>query len=107
LWFPYGARVSPSNPRRSSAKQFYRTGRHPATSNEVSTVNAIHNILNILSVVVGSLVTFDWAGLGLDPATAATIAGVVLMANNIIKIGMNIFRDGVGGLFGYQPPVVK
>lgn len=69
--------------------------------------NAIHNILNLVSVIIGSLVTFDWAGLGMEPATAATVAGVVLMANNIVKLAMNIFRDGLGGLFAPQPPVVK
>lgn len=67
--------------------------------------NAIHNILNLLGLIVGSLITFDWAGLGLAPEVAAMIAGGVLLADKIIKLGMNITRDGLGGLFKVQPPV--
>jgi hypothetical protein len=67
--------------------------------------NAIHNILNLLGLIVGSLITFDWAGLGLPPEAAAMIAGGVLLADKIIKLGMNIMRDGFGGLFKVQPPV--
>ena len=70
-------------------------------------MNAIHNILNLVGLIVGSLITFDWAGLGLAPEVAAMVAGGFLLADKIIKLGMNITRDGVGGLFGYQPPVVK
>ncbi len=69
--------------------------------------NAIHNILNLFGLIVGSLVTFDWAGLGLPPEVAATIAGTVLLADKIIKLAINIFRDGLGGLFKTQPPVIK
>lgn len=67
--------------------------------------NAIHNILNILGLIVGSLIAFDWASLGLAPATAAMIASGFLIADKIIKLGMNITRDGFGGLFKTQPPV--
>ncbi len=67
--------------------------------------NAIHNILNFFGLIVGALVTFDWAGLGMSPETAAFFAGAVLLADKIIKLAMNIFRDGLGGLFKTQPPV--
>lgn len=67
--------------------------------------NAIHNVLNILGLLVGALITYDWAALGLAPATAATIAGGFLLADKIIKLAMNILRDGFGGLFKVQPPV--
>jgi len=70
-------------------------------------VNAIHNILNLIGLVVGALITFDWASLGLAPEAAAFVAGAVLLADKIIKLAMNIFRDGIGGLFKVQPPVVK
>ena len=70
-------------------------------------MNAIHNVLNLIGLIVGSLITFDWAGLGIPAETAAVIAGGVLLADKIIKLGMNITRDGIGGLFKYQPPVVK
>ncbi len=69
--------------------------------------NAFHNILNILGLIVGSLIAFDWASLGLAPETAATIAAGFLLADKIIKLGMNITRDGMGGLFKVQPPVAK
>ncbi len=69
--------------------------------------NAFHNILNLLGLIVGSLITFDWAGFGLAPATAAAIAGGFLLADKVIKLAMNITRDGFGGLFKVQPPVVK
>lgn len=69
--------------------------------------NAIHNILNLIGLIVGALITFDWTGIGLDPAVAATIAGGVLLADKIIKLAINIMRDGFGGLFSVQPPVIK
>jgi hypothetical protein len=67
--------------------------------------NAIHNILNLIGLVVGSLVTFDWAGLGMSAEGAAMLAGWVLFGDKIIKLAINIFRDGLGGLFKPQPPV--
>jgi hypothetical protein len=68
--------------------------------------NAIHNVLNLIGLVIGSLVTFDWAGLGLSPTAAAMLAGWVLLGDKVIKLAMNIFRDGPTGLFKPQPPVV-
>lgn len=67
--------------------------------------NAIHNILNLVGLLVGSLIAFDWASLGLAPETAAIVASGVLLADKIVKLGMNIMRDGLGGLFKVQPPV--
>lgn len=69
--------------------------------------NAIHNILNFLGILVGSLIAFDWASLGLAPETAAMLASGFILADKIIKIGMNLVRDGLGGLFKEQPPVLK
>jgi len=69
--------------------------------------NAVHNILNLLGLIVGTLVTFDWAGIGMTPEAAALLAGWVLMCDKIIKLAMNVTRDGIGGLFKKQPPVVK
>ncbi len=67
--------------------------------------NAIHNILNLIGLIVGALITFDWTQLGLDASQAAFIAGGVLLADKVIKFAINIFRDGLGGLFKAQPPV--
>jgi hypothetical protein len=69
--------------------------------------NAIHNILNLLGLIVGSLIMFDWASLGLSPEKSATIAAGFILADKVIKMAMNIIRDGLGGLFARQPPVVK
>lgn len=69
--------------------------------------NMIHNILNIVGLIVGALMTYDWTLLGLDASTAAWVAGVFIFGDKVIKLVMNIFRDGVGGLFTAQPPVVK
>jgi hypothetical protein len=69
--------------------------------------NLIHNILNFLGLIFGALLTYDWTMLGLSPEMAALVAGVVLTGDKIIKLAMNIFRDGLGGLFKEQPPVVK
>lgn len=67
--------------------------------------NLIHNILNVLGLLVGAVVTFDWTALGASPATAAAIAGAVLFAQNAIKLVLNVLRDGVAGLAKTQPPV--
>lgn len=69
--------------------------------------NAIHNILNFVGLLVGALVVYDWTQLGIDAATAATLTGAVLLADKVIKLGLNVTRDGVGGLFKPQPPVQK
>lgn len=67
--------------------------------------NLFHNILNFIGLIVGTLITFDWTGLGLDPITAAKVAGGFLLADKVIKLGINITRDGVAGLATPQPPV--
>lgn len=69
--------------------------------------NAIHNILNVIGLIVGALITYDWTQLGMSAETAAMIAGGVLLIDKIIKFTMNIFRDGFTGLWKVQPPVRK
>jgi len=69
--------------------------------------NAIHNILNFIGLIVGALIAYDWTTLGLSPGTAATVAGAVLLADKVIKLAINVTRDGIGGLFAQQPPVQK
>lgn len=67
--------------------------------------NLIHNILNFLGLIFGALVTYDWTMLGLSPEMAAIVTGIVLTSDKLVKLAMNIFRDGLGGLFKEQPPV--
>lgn len=67
--------------------------------------NLIHNILNFIGLIVGGLLTYDWTLLGISPEGAAILASWLLFGDKIIKLAINIFRDGVGGLFKVQPPV--
>lgn len=67
--------------------------------------NAIHNILNLVGLIFGALIAYDWTQLGLSAESAAFVAGAVLLGDKIIKLAINIFRDGIGGLFKTQPPV--
>ena len=67
--------------------------------------NAIHNILNFIGLIIGALITYDWTQLGISAEAAAMFAGWILLGDKIIKLAMNIFRDGLGGLFKNQPAV--
>ena len=67
--------------------------------------NMFHNILNVVGLIVAALIGFDWAGLGMPPELVATIMTWLLFSDKIIKLGMNIFRDGLGGLIKVQPAV--
>ncbi len=69
--------------------------------------NAFHNLLNLIGLLVGAMITFDWTSLGLSAETAAYVAGGFLLADKIIKFAINIFRDGIDGLIKPQPPVEK
>ena len=69
--------------------------------------NALHNILNLIGLIVGALLSYDWTQLGLDAEQAARIAAGALLADKVIKFAINILRDGIGGLFMVQPPVEK
>lgn len=69
--------------------------------------NMVHNILNFVGLIIGALLLADWQSLGLSPTTAATVAAAVLTADKVIKLLMNVMRDGLGGLFKAQPPVKK
>ena len=67
----------------------------------------IHNILNLIGLIIGALITFDWTTLGFTAEQAAMFAGFVLLADKIIKLAMNVLRDGFEGLFLKQPPVIR
>ena len=69
--------------------------------------NMIHNLLNIVGLIVGALITYDRTILGVSLGTAAIIAGAVLLIDKIIKLTINVTRDGVSGLVKEQPPVEK
>lgn len=67
--------------------------------------NALHNLLNLVGLIVGALITFDWTSLGFTAEQAALVAGWVLLGDKVIKFAINIVRDGVTGLWKPQPPV--
>ena len=67
--------------------------------------NAFHNILNYIMLVVGILATQDWTQFGVsDEVALKVVAGLVLLGN-ILKITVNIVRDGITNQFKPQPPV--
>lgn len=63
--------------------------------------NAIHNFLNVAISVVSVLGLVDWTTVGVAPATALKIVGVL----GIVKLVMNATRDGFKGMVEPQPPV--
>lgn len=63
--------------------------------------NMLHNVLNLVMALLGSLAAYDWASFGFAPATIAMIMGALSFA----KLAINIVRDGFGGLMKSQPPV--
>jgi hypothetical protein len=67
--------------------------------------NMVHNILNLPGLIVASLILYDWTALGLSPSTAAMVSARYLLADKVIKFGMNVTRDGLTGLWKVEPPV--
>ena len=67
--------------------------------------NLVHNILNLIGLILGALLTVDWTGLGLSDLAAAKVAAGVLLLSNLIKMTMNLTRDGASGIMKPQPPV--
>lgn len=79
--------------------------------------NAVHNVLNVLIALVAGFTAFLLAtgctstALGalecskswIDP-TYTTVAVTIM---GVAKSLINVWRDGLGGLFKKQPPVVK
>lgn len=79
--------------------------------------NLAHNILNIAMIVVAALTagmtasgcTTTAAG-GLDCSASwisPEYAGVVIAVIGVVKMAINVMRDGVKGLSKKQPPVQK
>lgn len=67
--------------------------------------NFFHNILNVAFGIVGVLVVADWTAFGFDAEMSVKIVGALLVAQNTLKLGINVTRDGLTGLFKPQPPV--
>lgn len=62
--------------------------------------NTLHNVINVAVVAIPALETFDWTPF-LSDATALKVVGVL----GLLKIAVNVLRDGPTGLIKPQPPV--
>lgn len=69
--------------------------------------NAFHNVMNYLLAVVGILALQDWTQFGVDQALALKLVAGFTLAGSLIKVAVNLARDGVSGQFKPQPPVEK
>jgi len=69
--------------------------------------NTLHNVITLILLVIGALGTFDWTSLGATPETAVHIVSGLALATSILKLFVNVSRDGVTGLVKPQPPVSK
>ncbi len=77
--------------------------------------NLFHNIANLLNVLLASLIAglistgcVATAAGGLDCSASwipVAWVGYALLAVNVLKIAVNVIRDGIGGLVKQQPPV--
>ena len=67
--------------------------------------NFFHNILNFVGLIIGTILFYDWTALGISPETAASLSAGLLIADKVIKLAINITRDGFSGLVKPQPPV--
>lgn len=79
--------------------------------------NTLHNVLNVASVVLAGVTAAMLASGCTQSATGTlscsaswidpTWAAVILSAIGVLKLAVNVGRDGFGGLIKRQPPVEK
>lgn len=69
--------------------------------------NTLHNLISLILLIVGALGTFDWTSLGATPETAVHIVSALALVTSVLKLLVNVSRDGVTGLIKPQPPVQK
>lgn len=62
--------------------------------------NLLHNIINVSMAVIAGLQALDWTAF-VSPETSVTIVGVLA----VLKLTINLWRDGLSGLIKDQPPV--
>lgn len=77
-------------------------------------LNMIHNIINLLIAALGALLISSGCVAGATGALDCTgswvppeITVVAITALSVLKVVMNIIRDGLTGIWKVQPPVVK
>lgn len=80
--------------------------------------NLFHNIANVLNIVLAAaLAALMATGCTVDSVSGALecsqswipveYIGFALIGINVLKLAVNVVRDGIGGLFKPQPPVEK
>lgn len=79
----------------------------PAKETMMINTNMIHNVLNLVALLLAALIGYDWTQIGLTGEQAASLLAMLLAAQNILKLVLNVMRDGLLGLFKRQPPVVS
>ena len=67
--------------------------------------NTFHNLCSLLLLVVGVLGQYDWTALGATPEIALRIVSGLALLTSILKLGVNMQRDGLAGMVKPQPPV--
>lgn len=67
--------------------------------------NAFHNILNYVMIIVGVLVLQDWTAFGISEDVALKIGAGFTLASSLLKVIVNVTRDGITNQFKPQPPV--
>jgi lysylphosphatidylglycerol synthetase-like protein (DUF2156 family) len=77
-------------------------------------LNLIHNLINLLIAALGAILIASGcvaAATGTLDCTASWIPTqftvIAITALSVLKVIMNLFRDGLTGLWKVQPPVVK
>jgi hypothetical protein len=62
--------------------------------------NALHNVINVLMILLPALAEFDWT-----PFFSVETSLKIVGALGLLKLLINVFRDGFTGLAKEQPPV--
>lgn len=62
--------------------------------------NSIHNGINVLILILGAVVGFDWTLFGIEPEMALKITGGL----SLLKLVINAVRDGPKGMVEPPPP---
>ena len=77
-------------------------------------LNLVHNVINILIAALGAILLASGCVAGVAGALDCSaswmppqISMIAITALSALKVVLNIFRDGITGLWKAQPPVVK
>lgn len=63
--------------------------------------NAIHNLINVVTILIAALEVFDWTPFFSMETSLKIVGGL-----GLLKLLINVVRDGFTGLTKEQPPVL-